>query len=61
MRLIISKVLFDLKEFGSREHAEGLTQLGWPHFSRSGLTSAPRPDGGIRRRQKGFVTAHQRL
>jgi len=55
MRLIISKVPSDLKESGSGERADGLTQLGWPSFSRSSLTSAPGPDGGVRSRQKGLL------
>lgn len=57
MRLIISKVLSDFKELGSRGRTEGLAQPGWLRFSRSSLTSAPRPNYGVGR----VVTAHQRL
>lgn len=46
-------MLSDLKEFGSGERAEGLTGLGWPHFSRTSLTSAPGSDCGAGGQRKG--------
>lgn len=47
MRLIISKVLSDFKELGSRGRTEGLAQPGWLRFSRSSLTSLLAPTMGL--------------
>lgn len=58
MRLIISKVLSDFKELGSRGRTEGLAQPGWLAVLQSEqFDFAPRPNDGVGR----VVTTHQHL